>query len=253
MHSYNRSQKNKLSPNPSYPSSKRQKFPDQIRHTSSNRLSFNQKDVFKWYEENTQQYEGEEIFSPEWKDRLLDWEDRFQYADSDQIASYKNYPRELDIGLFFQFHPVAAFSLWHVLQACYELDMNICGNNGMSAGEIEERKRIIGWRNLRIFDYLQAEEIMKTWQNKLFMILGEVEKTQRSDSKVEREDMANRLYGLTQDVQSLENALRTLESVFKKSEDLDACQWMLELVRHGVGTRCRAVERIFDQKQLLRT
>lgn len=119
----------------------------------------------------------------------------------------------------------------------------------MTAGAIEERRKIIGWRDLRVFDYLQSEEIMNTWQKKLILILREVEQTQQSNSKVAREDMANRLYSLTEDVQSLENALSTLESVFE-SDDMGSCQWMLKLVQHGVGTRCRAVERIFDQRKV---
>lgn len=250
MQSYSRPQKNKLPPNATYPASKRQKWPDQLQRSPSIRASFNQKHVFKWYEQHTQQYEGEEIFSPEWKDRLLSWGQDFSNLDSqqkEQLASYETNPQMLDLGLFFQFHPVAAFSLWHVLQACYELDMNICGSSGMAPEEIEMRRTIVGWRNLLVFQYLQSEEIMEMWQNKLQVVFSEAK---QSKTKIEKEDVANRLYTLFQDVQSLENALSTLESVFEKSEDMESCQWMLALVREGVAGRCRVVNRIFDRAGL---
>ncbi|CAG8958296.1 hypothetical protein HYFRA_00000651 [Hymenoscyphus fraxineus] len=250
MKTFNQSQKNKHSPNAVYPSSKRLKL-SQPEGGSDTRWSFNQKDVFKWYEQNTNQYEGDEIFLPEWRDRLLDWMRRFGHEDpnqKDRIASFERKPHSLHLGLFFQFHPVAAFSLWNVLQACYQLDMNVCGTSEMTDVAIEERRKIVKWRDLLVFDYLESKDIMDTWAKKLLVVLSAAKQNKAEVEKVDMKvDMANRLYTLAQDFQSLENALMTLESVFEKSKDMEECKWMLQLVRRGVGTRLQAVKSISDQ------
>jgi hypothetical protein len=171
-----------------------------------------------------------EIFSPEWHDRLSKWEEDFDLdtkAIYNEIAACRTNPTKLDLGLFFQAHSIPAFSLWHVLQACYELDYLICKAS---------REEMMKWHSWRPFRYLLSDEIMGKWEDNLRSFSSEVE---RSTERHQKEDVATRLHKMEEAVQSLEEALLILRSVFEsRRKDMECSYWMLELVQKSVDKRC---------------
>jgi hypothetical protein len=151
------------------------------------------------------------------------------------VAQQEPQPKELELGLFFLAHPVAAFSLWHVLQACYELDKRICGTPTPEKNEVAE------WQNWRPLQYLLSPHIMSTWEDNLVLFSSEV---QGSNDRFKRETVAGRLYAIAEGDHVLEEALSILESVFKRQRTDMACSyWMLDLIHEGVDRRCRDIEK----------
>lgn len=202
-----------------------------------NSLAFDQRDVFDWYEKNQYKDDAGDIFSAEWECRLTDWSNEFNQDINnvhDRVSRLEQHPENLELGLFFLAHPVAAFSFWHLLQACYELDRRICGTS------TRERNELNKWQKMRPFEYLQSPHIMATWGENLVSFSSEVK---RSTNNFERETVASRLYAMDEGVQILEEALSILENVFEgKRAKMRCSYWMLNLIREGVNVRCRAIE-----------
>jgi hypothetical protein len=201
-------------------------------------LAFGQRAVFDWYEKYQYKDDAGDIFSPKWQCRLTDWRNEFD-PDSknvhDRVAQQERQPEELELGLFFLAHPVAAFSLWHVLQACYELDKRIC------EAPTPEKNEVADWQNWRPLQYLLSTHIMSTWENNLVLFSSEVE---GSTNRFQRETVASRLYAMAEGVHVLEEALSILASVFKRQRTEMLCSyWMLDLISKGVDNRCRAIEK----------
>lgn len=219
--------------------------PEQSQKTVRHSLESKQRNIFDWYEDY--QYkdtrdmcspDAGDIFSSEWQNRLVGWGADFDkkfgqdiQALYDRVDLYEKAPEDLELGLFFLAHPVSAFALWHVLQACYELDKLICGNSKSNINE---------WQSWRPFQYLLSTEIVSAWQTNLNLLSSEVK---RSANKFEKEAVARRLHTIFQGIQYLEHALSTLVEAFKGTQTGMPCpDWMLGLVRKGVDNRCRAIE-----------
>lgn len=201
-----------------------------------------QRHVFDWYEDNKyKNYDAGEIFSPEWQYRLDEWGKEFDDMTDLQhkVASYESAPRKLDIGLLFQAYPVVAFSLWHVLKACSRLDQIICGTT------VQERVKVAGWQKMSPFEYLLSSEIMEEWRKKLLDLSLNFSNVKGSTDYFQWDNLAFDLKTLSRGVQSLEEALSILISIFEgKPEQLEHCRWILELVRESVSDRCRAIDDI---------
>ncbi|KAE8454441.1 hypothetical protein EG329_000063 [Mollisiaceae sp. DMI_Dod_QoI] len=207
--------------------------PDSRRSSASD-----QRDVFDWYEKYQYKADAGDIFSPEWQCRLTDWSNEFEQDIEnlrDIVAQHEQYPEKLELGLFFLAYPVVAFSLWHLLQACYELDRRICGTSKLGESDIAE------WQNWRPFQYLRSTNIMSTWKDNLVSLTSQVE---RSNDEFKKEAVASRLYTIDEGVGLLEEALSTVESVFDegKQKSMRCSPWVLDLIHEGVGNRSRAIE-----------
>lgn len=202
------------------------------------RLETTQRDVFDWYEKNNYRDDGGAIFSPEWQCRLKKWGEEFDSRVSnihDTIELHQHSPTELELGCLFQAHPILAFSLWHVLQACYELDRLICGTT------IPERKEIIKWQDWRPFQYLLSPEIKTSWRDKLRVLSSEA--AEPTDN-FKREDVVRRLHHIAHAVHTLEEAFATLTSIFKARELEKSCAaWVLDAVQGSIDTRYHLIER----------
>jgi hypothetical protein len=89
---------------------------------------------------------------------------------------------------------------------------------------------------------------MSTWHENLLSFSSEV---QQSTDKFEKEAVESRLHSLAQGVQSLEEALVILVSVFEgKRGHMHSSYWMLDRIRESVNNRCRAIGSISGNKNL---
>lgn len=150
-------------------------------------------------------------------------------------------PGKLNIGLLFQTHPVAAFSLWHLLQACYKLDRLICGNS----------TPIAEWQELRPFEYLNSTDIMSIWRKNLKSFSSRVRKSNSCNDNFLKEAVASQLHKLVQGVQALEEACKIACNVFETRKATMPCSsWMLEHIQESVNQRCCAIQSISDSKQM---
>ena len=102
-----------------------------------------QKQVYKYYDSRYSD-EALDIFSEEWENRIIFWHQRAVNRAAETMSS-DELLETLDFGSFFLAHPIAAFSLWQVLQACYELDRAVCG----------DIKVVNSWEQLKPFEYLR--------------------------------------------------------------------------------------------------
>lgn len=195
-----------------------------------------QRDVFDWYETNQYKDDAGELFSRDWQSRLARWGQEFEQDTTDldkTIASCQSRPETLELGQFFQAHSIAAFSLWHVLQACYGLDKVICG-----------RSTPAYWENLRPFEYLLSPQIILSWRGHLNSFSSEIE---GCNDKIQKEAVAIHLDTLAEKVRFLEEALATLETIFaEKKQEMPCSYWMLSRIQEGVDNRCLEIERILD-------
>ncbi|RDW56342.1 hypothetical protein BP5796_13253 [Coleophoma crateriformis] len=200
-------------------------------------LASRQRDIFDWYERCHYNDDAGNIYSPEWQYRLKNWEEEFgQDIESlyHEIASCERMPHQLEIGMLFQVHPIAAFSLWNLLQACYALDKVICGSSTPESDKLQE------WQSWRPLQYLLSEDVTATWVDSLAAFSSKIK---LSTSKFDKEAEAIRLYEMAEGFQSLEEARKTLVSVFQGNRDNMSCSyWTLNLILTGVNKRCRVIE-----------
>ena len=201
-------------------------------------LASNQRAVFDWYEKKQYRDDAGVIFSPEWQCRLTDWRIEFDpdmQKVHDRLVQLEQDPENLKLGLFFVAHSVAAFSLWHLLQACYELDKRICGTSK------QQNKELAEWQHWPPFQYLLSTHIVSTWEANLVSFSSQVK---QSANIFQKENVASRLFAMVEGIQVLEEALSILTSVFEgKRKDMHCCYWMLRLIREGVDNRYRAIEK----------
>jgi hypothetical protein len=78
----------------------------------------------------------------------------------DIVKSWTSH-EEIDFRIFFFAHPVATFSLWHVLQAFYKIDEAVCGTADGAQDTFAE------WREMRPFAYLKSTRVEHKWKAEL--------------------------------------------------------------------------------------
>jgi hypothetical protein len=202
-------------------------------------LEHMQRNVFDYYEKNQYQDDAGEIYSPEWRSRLTKWGEEFDGSMEtihDDIKLSRQHPEGLELGRFFQAHPVAGFSLWHVLQACYELDRSVCGVT------LLERIKIAEWQNWCPFRYFQSPEVEAFWQKSVDDLSSRISNC--SDNFV-REEVASRMLRIAHAVHALEGTLSTLISIFDASgSDMDCSSWIIGVVRKGVDNKYQLIKNI---------
>ncbi|KAI0889445.1 uncharacterized protein GGS22DRAFT_196962 [Annulohypoxylon maeteangense] len=203
----------------------------------ASKMQFNlataQRDIFDWYEKNEYKIDAGAIFSPEWQGRLIEWSKEFDSGSMSDIREdiklHEKNPEELALERLFQAYPIVAFSLWYVLQSCYELDGIICGTT------LQNRTNIAEWRTWRPFRYLLSQDIARCWQKNLHDLFSEA--TSCTD-KFEKEKIDNRLQRISQAIRPLKEAVATLTSVFEgRKKELVYIFWMLKVVQENVDKR----------------
>lgn len=198
--------------------------------------------VRDWYQTNGYNISAADISW--WNYRLLKWGEEANSSISDlqnNIELPQQNPEELELGDFFQASPVAAFSLWRVLQACYELDRSICGM------DTQERKKIIEWRKWRPFQYLLSQEVISFCREKLDVLSSEVASCPEG---IKGQHVSRCLDRIDHAVDALEEAEQIFTSVFEaRGKKMASTSWMLDVVRTSVVNRCKLIQGVQGVKQ----
>jgi len=175
---------------------------------------------------------AEDIYSPEWFQLTQSFFEAFARENPNPIT-LKSWEmvEDLDFGAFFLAHPVAAYSLWHMLQACYELDRVICGTS------VEELKTIATWQRLKPFIYLKSKKVRQKWGESLKSLKKQIE-----CGALDGEELMSKLNEILFGVERLEHSLAEMQDNFKINlKDMKYADKMLEKVADVVEERRRMI------------
>jgi hypothetical protein len=185
------------------------------------------------YHDALQSDAADDIYSSEWFQRTKSFFKQFARSNA-QATTLTTWEmvEDLDFGAFFLAHPVAAYSLWHLLQACYELDRVVCGSSPENLRVVES------WESLKPFLYLKSKKVRTKWSKSLKLLKTEIE-----HGDLEGEPLLRRLYDILCGVERLENSLADLKENFLANlKDMKFVDKMLEKIATVVEDRCCMIE-----------
>ncbi len=218
---------------------------ESIAVTSSNTSIFDpkekQKAIYLYYDS---QYSDEalDIYSEEWQERILYWHQKAIDNAATNLSSEENL-ENLDFGSFFLAHPIAAFSLWQLLQACYELDIAVCGNSKADLDEIES------WQKLNPFKYLRDHAVQEKWRASLELFKAQI-KAKSEDADVQEESWELRMHDILVGVEKFETAFESLQENFKANlAGEKSADWMIARIDEDIGKRFSMIHRLLDFKE----
>lgn len=200
-----------------------------------------QKAIYLYYDS---QYSDEalDIYSEEWQKRILYWHQKAIDSAATTLSSEENLEK-LDFGGFFLAHPIAAFSLWQLLQTCYELDVAVCGNSKADLDEIES------WQKMNPFKYLRDRSAQDKWRASLELFKAQI-KAKSEDMDVQEESWELRMHDILVGVEKFETAFESLQENFKANlEGESFAQWMIARIDEDIGKRFSMIHRLLDFKE----
>jgi len=193
-----------------------------------------QKQVYKYYDSKYSD-EALDIFSEEWENRIIFWHQRAVDRAAATMSS-DELLETLDFGSFFLAHPIAAFSLWQVLQACYELDRAVCGDT----------KVVNSWEQLKPFEYLRDAGIQSKWHESLDLLKEQI----KNPDLESRESWEFSMYEILMGVERFENAFQSLKENFSVNlVDMKCAKWMIDRIEEDIGKRFSMIDRLLEFKE----
>jgi hypothetical protein len=218
---------------------------DSIAVASSDAAIFDpkekQKAIYLYYDS---QYSDEalDIYSEEWQQRILYWHQKAIDSAATTLSSEKIL-ENLDFGGFFLAHPIAAFSLWQLLQSCYELDVAVCGNSKADLNEIES------WQKMNPFKYLRDRSVQDKWRASLELFKAQI-KAKSEDIDVQEESWELRMHDILIGVEKFETAFESLQENFKANlAGKRFADWMIARIDEDIGKRFSMIHRLLEFKE----
>jgi hypothetical protein len=197
-------------------------------------IAAKQKAVYNWYESRNKD-DDIDIYSPRWQQRLTQWDDWFGANNGAQeFDSSQEVKDDFDLRSFFFQDPIAAYSLWHVFQACFELDIAVCGPEAS-----EDLKK---WQELPPFIYLKSTKLRKRWEVALKKLNQQIQ-----SEELEVEGWITRIYNIHRGISKLEDSMRTSHENF--CADLQGTRLkesILQRVDEVFESRCNMITDILN-------
>lgn len=149
--------------------------------------------------------DAEDIYSPEWFKLTQKFFSTYT-IDKSHPKMLKSWEmvEDLEFGQFFLAHPVAAYSLRQVLEACYRLDDVVCGTSP------EMIQKITKWKNKKPFLYLRNKEVKNEWKKSLKSLTEQIK-----GGKLKGEELMNKLNDILAGVEKLEITSSSLKESFE--------------------------------------
>jgi len=187
-----------------------------------------QKAVYRFYE-SRHSNDADNIYSTEWFSRIV----KFQESSSLRKEKGDCLPwtrvDDLEFGPFFVLHPVPAFSLWLLLDVCYDLDKKVCC-------DVSEQVRM-EWRGLKPCDYLTSDVVQFQWKKSL-----EGLKRRMQSEELGGEILLQELYDMVSSLRRMEAALGALRDSIKTTRrDKNFLKELLDIVGLAVDNRCEII------------
>jgi exonuclease V gamma subunit len=195
-----------------------------------------QREIYNFHE-RLHSAQADDIYSLEWFQRTQHFQEKFaQSAAHSKTLDSWEMVEALDLAEFFLAHPIAGYSLWNMLQACFELDRVICANSA------QELDRVERWQLYKPFIYFKDKEkkIRGKWKKSLKLLKKEIE-----CGFLEGDSLVQKLYGILSGVERLESAFRALEDDFPVNlKGLQFVDDMLKKIATVVEDRRRMIAEI---------
>lgn len=175
---------------------------------------------------------ADDIYSFEWFQRTKSFFEQYAKQDA-HVTTLTTWEmvEDLDFGAFFLAHPVEAYSLWHLLQACYELDRVVCGSSQ------EELRLVASWESLKPFVYMRSKKVRTKWNKSLRLLKKEIE-----CGALEGDTLVRRLYDILCGVERLQNSAAALTDNFSANlKGMKFVDKMLDKVDDVVESRCSMI------------
>jgi hypothetical protein len=200
-----------------------------------------QKAIYTWYDSRYSD-EALDIYSAEWQERIMFWHQRAIDNAAITLSEEENLEK-LDFGSFFLAHPIAAFSLWQVLQACYELDVAVCGNSKADLDDIES------WEKMNPFKYLRDSTVQDKWRASLELFKAQI-KRKSEDVDAQEESWELRMYDILVGVEKFETAFESLQENFSANlAGKRFASWMIARIEEDIGKRFSMIDRLLEFKE----
>ncbi|KAH6722148.1 hypothetical protein BKA61DRAFT_169407 [Leptodontidium sp. MPI-SDFR-AT-0119] len=184
-----------------------------------------QKAIYMWYDSRYSD-EALDIYSKEWQERIRDWHHAHQsiVTSTNTTLSSDELLETLDLGNFFLAHPIAGFSLWRVLQACYELDRAVCGDTD----------EVAQWQVMPPFKYLKDEGNQSRWKAEIGLLKQQMVSL---SSRFGKQPAKFKMYEILVGVERYENAFESLKENFETNgKGKGFASWMIGRLRRASET-----------------
>ena len=193
-----------------------------------------QKAVYRWYDSRYSD-EAWDIYSKDWEKRIIQWHatcqgplheaHRLALEETNTETNSDLQLESLHFGKFFLAHPIAAFSLWRVLQSCYSLDRAVCGTSDEAAA----------WQQLVPFQYLRNEKITLRWKDELQLLRQQVLGGRLS---LKKNGWETKLYDIHRGIETFEKEFAAMKVNFALNlTDMEFASWMINRIDEDVGMR----------------
>jgi hypothetical protein len=179
---------------------------------------------------------ADDIYSFEWFQRTRSFSEQFAKQDVAHITTLTTWEmvEDLDFGAFFLAYPVEAYSLWHFLQACYELDRVVCGSSQ------EDLRLVEKWESLKPFVYMRSKKVQAKWSKSLKHLKKEIE-----CGALHGDVLVQTLYSILCGVEKLQNFSAALADNFSVNlKDVKFVDKMLDKVADTVEDRSSMIANI---------
>jgi hypothetical protein len=202
-------------------------------------IATQQKAVYNWYESRHSDDGVVDIYSPQWQERITNWYNWYienfgsEEVPMKTVKSWKT-PEEIDFRIYFFAHPVATFSLWHVLKAFYEIDEAVCS----TASDAQDA--FAKWREMKPFEYLKSKVVRRKWEIELKKLNKEIE-----CGDLKGEELKLRMYDILNGVEKLEVSLASLEKDFSIEQgEIEQAEAILNTIRSVIDNRCNLIVKL---------
>jgi hypothetical protein len=173
------------------------------RHEETRDPTPQQRAIYNFHEARLS-VDADDIYSPTWFERSKSWELEFGASTTPvSVLSSWEQLEDFHFGEFYLEHPVAAYSLWILLQAYYALDKSVCWRSEA------EKLKIESWQKMKPFEYLKSKEVQKKWKRSLEVLGGDIE-----SGRLKRQALLMRLNEILGGFQKVEESLATLKESF---------------------------------------
>lgn len=189
-----------------------------------------QKAVSNWYDKNPSD-NAPDVYMPEWSERIISY--LGSSPDASPTKSAQNYVNleELQFSQFFLEHPIAATSLYNVLQAANGLDKAICGASLLSEQVVQE------WSEMRPFEYINSERVKELWKSSL------QEAKTKFTTGITEDAFIIFMYDVRCGIDALEDAWAELKVSFEENlAGYSHCNTMLNQLSNSIAWKFAALD-----------
>jgi hypothetical protein len=194
-----------------------------------------QRNIYRWYDERYSD-DAFNIYSEEWEVRFTGWH---QHSKSMNIEHAQD---DLEMGEFFLSDPIAAFSLWNVLQVCYDLDAAVCGST-------VDAKQLNAWKQKLPFKYLGDLEVRIQWQRSLKKLRERI-KNPIQETEAYEDSWESRMHQILLAVERFEDSFAVLKENFQvnMAGKAKCAAWMEDKISEEIGMKFSLITNLLEIK-----